>query len=69
MINPIAIYSECGTKAGTAQRQHDSARARFESNWFRIAMQRENEEDQKAAELAFNAAYREAMQVGIHSFS
>jgi hypothetical protein len=58
MMNPLEAHAHAGTKAGTAQRHHDSATARHWHDWHRAAARLEKPEDAAAARAAYAEAYR-----------
>lgn len=59
MINPIETYAHAGKSAAIARNQRDEARANHWAHWARKAYWLEQGDDRKAAQAAFDSAYRE----------
>ena len=63
MTNPLSIYTETGAKAGQAARRKDMSLVRFHQDWLSRAKRLESPDDARAAQHAYDAAYREASGV------
>lgn len=68
MINSIETYKDAGTKAGQARKHKDEATAKHFISWYNKAVYLETPPDRKAAQNAFNEAYREAATPGFNPF-
>jgi hypothetical protein len=57
MLNCPDVYNEAGQKTARARNHSDEALAAFQKSWFRRAKRMERQEDQAAAQEAFDKGY------------
>lgn len=59
MINSIETYTDAGAKAGRAAKHKDMPTVAHHGEWLRRAKRLETPEDARAAQQAYDEAYRE----------
>ena len=67
-MNPLEVYAEAGSRAGTASKRGDAALASHHSGWMRRAIAMENELYKAECRKAFDDAYREAATPSVRHF-